>query len=889
MVTTANRMTRSRVRRLETIFDDVGAQHAATPHTPQLPAPTTAAAKEVLEKCQRLARENFDRRVAKTVATKILGDKSERFAGTEADAVDIFSQVMHQLRTQFLLQSQAFAPLFDLTDMAVEARHEANELLLSALTFLARPGSPARDWLEASGSDVLGDGKRAALEVVRMLQERSEPFDSFESLLAVRIPSSEDPDRGIREFNGLLRDVQRSHNLPEDAARVREQFRHGLKVSATRVSALSFGDGASDLAAALSSLQKQLERMQQDIRDLKRQKREGAPPAGKHLTRSAAKHHRAGVKPLGTAPPVSFDKKSGAFVPHCRNAECAQSGLKHWHAECPNGGPQSAHYCGAVENYETDCLAVRFQRFYDAGDEHAFESLCMMKGRPEVCELSACSFVTAEPTSLRHFQDAAASAQDAAADDDGMAQFGLATFHSDARGSIPPPPAVWHPSALVAGGVPAAHDPPVVVPGSLGLPGSVPSLQLGDSAPAPLFAGMRIEASDIGSEVSDNDQGSDNDSDGGQRVAFGSFDTLGHGSDSDLADGGASPAAAPVYRPRAPPSFLRSTLPNPVSARKSSHATRRNFAIFAAHNPKEHFIHLDDFTKEELWEMLNRAQEVKKAIVSGDRSFTPFKGKTMAMIFSKPSLRTRVSFETGFHLLGGHAIYLGPDTIDLGKREAIKDISRVLSRYNDIIMARVFSHDHIIELADYASVPVINGLTDYNHPVQILADALTILECSGKLEGIKVVYVGDGNNIVHSWLRLAAVMPIDFVCCCPEGFEPDSATVERAREGGVSSITISHDPYEAVKGADYIYGDVWASMGQKEEAEAREKLFMPLQINSALMEHAGPDCRFLHCLPAERGRECTDEVVEAPYSVVFQQAENRMHAQNAVMLKLLGC
>lgn len=287
--------------------------------------------------------------------------------------------------------------------------------------------------------------------------------------------------------------------------------------------------------------------------------------------------------------------------------------------------------------------------------------------------------------------------------------------------------------------------------------------------------------------------------------------------------------------------------------------------------------------------MLNRAQEVKKAIVSGDRSFTPFKGKTMAMIFSKPSLRTRVSFETGFHLLGGHAIYLGPDTIDLGKREAIKDISRVISRYNDIIMARVFSHDHIIELADYASVPVINGLTDYNHPVQILADALTILECSGKLEGIKVVYVGDGNNIVHSWLRLAAVMPIEFVCCCPEGFEPDSATVQRAREGGVSSITISHDPYEAVKGADYIYGDVWASMGQKEEAEAREKLFMPLQINSALMEHAGPDCRFLHCLPAERGRECTDEVVEAPYSVVFQQAENRMHAQNAVMLKLLGC
>ncbi|KAK3233054.1 hypothetical protein CYMTET_56623 [Cymbomonas tetramitiformis] len=571
-------MTRSRVRRLETIFDDVGAQHTATPHTPQLPAPSTAAAREVLDKCQQLARDNFDRKVAKIVATKILGDKSDRFAGTESDAVDIFSQIMHELRAQFLLQSQALAPRFDLTDMTVAARHEGNELLLSALTFLARPGSPARDWLEASGSDVPGDGKRAALEVVRMLQERSEPFDSFESLLAVRIPSSEDPDRGIREFNGLLRDVQRSHNLPEDA--VKRQFLKALGNSAL------YRDLANSLARAdqrqgvslltiqarmreqfrhgLKSADRQLERMQQDIRDLKRQKREGAPPAGKHLTRSAAKHHRAGVKPLGTAPPVSFDKKSGAFVPHCRNAECAQSGLKHWHAECPNGGPQSAHYCGAVEDYEADCLAVRFRRFYDAGDEHAFESLCMMEGRPEVCELSACSFVTAEPTSLRHFQDAAASAQDAAADDDGMAQFGLATFHSDARGSIPPPPAVRHPSALVAGGVPAAHDPPVVVPGSLGLPGSVPSLQLGDSAPAPLFAGMGIEASDIGSEVSDNDQGSDNDSDGGQRVAFGSFGTLGHGSDSDLADGGASPAAAPVYRPRAPPSFLRCALMSSV-------------------------------------------------------------------------------------------------------------------------------------------------------------------------------------------------------------------------------------------------------------------------------------------------------------------------------------
>ncbi|KAK3279079.1 hypothetical protein CYMTET_13015 [Cymbomonas tetramitiformis] len=549
MVATANRMTRSRVRRLETIFDDVGAQHSATPQTPQLPAPTTAAAREVLEKCQQLARENFDRKVAKVVATKILGDKSGRFAGTETDAVDIFSQLMHELRAQFLLQSQAFAPLFDLANMTVEARHEANELLLSALTFLARPGSPARDWLEASGSDVPGDGKRAALEV----RSHNLPEDAVKRQFLKALGNS----ALYRDLaNSLARADQRQGvSLLTIQARVREQFRHGLKVSGTPISALSFGDGASDLAAALSSLQKQLERMQQDIRDLKRQKREGAPPAGKHLTRSAAKHHRAGVKPLGTAPPVSFDKKSGAFVPHCQNAVCAQSGLKHWHAECPNGGRHSAHYCSAVEDYETDCMAVRFQRFYDAGDEHAFESLCAMEGRPEVCELSAHSFVTAEPTSLRHFQDAAASAQDAAADDDGVAHFPLATFHSGARGSIPPPPAVRDPSALVAGGVPTAHDPPVAVPGSLGLPGSIPSLQLGDSAPAPLFAGMTIETSDIGSEISDNDQGSDNDSDGGQQVAFDSFGTLEHDSDR-----GASPLAAPMYRPRAPPSFLRCAL-----------------------------------------------------------------------------------------------------------------------------------------------------------------------------------------------------------------------------------------------------------------------------------------------------------------------------------------
>eukprot|EP00238_Polyblepharides_amylifera_P001144 CAMPEP_0196572546 /NCGR_PEP_ID=MMETSP1081-20130531/2579_1 /TAXON_ID=36882 /ORGANISM="Pyramimonas amylifera, Strain CCMP720" /LENGTH=204 /DNA_ID=CAMNT_0041889905 /DNA_START=675 /DNA_END=1289 /DNA_ORIENTATION=+ len=204
-------------------------------------------------------------------------------------------------------------------------------------------------------------------------------------------------------------------------------------------------------------------------------------------------------------------------------------------------------------------------------------------------------------------------------------------------------------------------------------------------------------------------------------------------------------------------------------------------------------------------------------------------------------------------------------------------------------MARVFDHKDVLDLASYGNSPVINGLTDYNHPCQILADALTMWETSGTLEGLKVVYVGDGNNIVHSWLRFAAVFPIEFICCCPEGFDPDADTLAYAQSTGVSKISISHDPSSAVVGADFIYTDVWASMGQKDEAESRESLFNGFQVNGELMAKAGSQAKFLHCLPAERGRECTDEVCEAEYSHIFQQAENRMHAQNAVILHLLGC
>eukprot|EP00891_Asterochloris_glomerata_P000890 jgi/Astpho2/890/e_gw1.00016.159.1_t len=303
---------------------------------------------------------------------------------------------------------------------------------------------------------------------------------------------------------------------------------------------------------------------------------------------------------------------------------------------------------------------------------------------------------------------------------------------------------------------------------------------------------------------------------------------------------------------------------------------------------KHHFLHIDDFSKEELSAMLNTGLEVKRKIQAGDESYKPFAGLTMAMIFTKPSMRTRISFETGFYKLGGHAIYLGPDTIQMGKREATKDIARVISRYNDMIMARLFAHEDILELAEFSASPVVNGLTDYNHPCQIMADAMTIIEEMGTIEDKKVVYVGDGNNIVHSWIRLAAKFPFEFVCACPKGFEPDEATVALVNGLGVGKAIISNDPSEAVKGADVIYTDVWASMGQKEEAEARKKKFAGFQVNEDMMAQAGSNAIFLHCLPAERGIETVDAVVEAPYSKVFSQAENRMHAQNGIMLHAMG-
>ena len=299
----------------------------------------------------------------------------------------------------------------------------------------------------------------------------------------------------------------------------------------------------------------------------------------------------------------------------------------------------------------------------------------------------------------------------------------------------------------------------------------------------------------------------------------------------------------------------------------------------------KHFLHISDYSTDQIWEILNLSKELKTKFHNKE-NFKPFRDRSLAMIFAKPSARTRVSFETGFEWMGGHALFLGPNDIGIGKREAIKDISRLFSRYNDVIMARLFDHNHIIELAEYSDIPVINGLTDYNHPCQIICDILTIWEHKGSLDNLKICYMGDGNNIVHSWLQLASRLPMDFVCCGPEGFEPDLETVKMVQDSASSSFQLSHDPISAVRDADVIYTDVWASMGQKEEATEREKVFAPYQVNKDLISNTGKDTLFMHCLPAERGREVTDEVMESKNSIVFDQAENRMHAQNAIMVYL---
>jgi len=299
------------------------------------------------------------------------------------------------------------------------------------------------------------------------------------------------------------------------------------------------------------------------------------------------------------------------------------------------------------------------------------------------------------------------------------------------------------------------------------------------------------------------------------------------------------------------------------------------------------FLHVNDLNKVEFEEIMQNAKIIK-AKFKNNEEFFPLSNKSMAMIFAKPSARTRISFETGFYRLGGHALFLGPDDIEIGKRESVADIARVLSRFNDIIMARLFKHNHILELARYAKVPVINGLTDFNHPCQIVADIFTIIEKKGKVDSIKISYIGDGNNIVHSWLELSMVIPLHFTIICPEAFKPNMDLFKKAQRKGLSNIEITHDPFSGIKDSDVIYTDVWASMGQKDEAKERKAIFNDFQVNSSLMERANSDAIFMHCLPAERGVEVTDKVCDSHNSVIFDQAENRMHVQNAIILKIMG-
>ncbi|NNF44383.1 MAG: ornithine carbamoyltransferase [Phycisphaerales bacterium] len=301
-----------------------------------------------------------------------------------------------------------------------------------------------------------------------------------------------------------------------------------------------------------------------------------------------------------------------------------------------------------------------------------------------------------------------------------------------------------------------------------------------------------------------------------------------------------------------------------------------------------HFVSVKDFTADEIIDVIDLADTLKQERVAGAEP-PRLAGKTLGMIFQKPSLRTRVSFETGMTQLGGHAIYLAPADISLGQRETTEDIALVLSRYCDLIMARVFGHDIVTEMARHATVPVINGLSDREHPCQILADLQTIRERRGGLAGVRCVYSGDGNNVAHSLMYGAALTGMHLAVVTPPGFEPDGDILADARQLGETRdarITATTDLAAASRDADVIYTDVWASMGQEEEAEARKAKFAAYQVNETLLANAAADVTVLHCLPAHYGEEITYTASRVPGSAIFDQAENRLHAQKALMVRL---
>jgi ornithine carbamoyltransferase len=298
--------------------------------------------------------------------------------------------------------------------------------------------------------------------------------------------------------------------------------------------------------------------------------------------------------------------------------------------------------------------------------------------------------------------------------------------------------------------------------------------------------------------------------------------------------------------------------------------------------PKRDFLAITDFSRDEIVKLFDLARRMK----AGQYREAPLAGKTLAMIFAKSSTRTRVSFEVGTYQLGGHALFLSSRDIQIGRGEPIPDTARVLSRYVSGIMIRTFDHQEVVDLARHATIPVINGLTDLSHPCQVLADLFTVREALGGWEGKRIAWVGDGNNMANSWLEAAAVLGFELRLACPEGFEPDRGIFERA--AAKTKVTMTEVPDEAVQGADVVNTDVWASMGQETEAEARRNAFKGYTVDAELMALAQPQAIFLHCLPAHRGEEVTVDVIEGPRSRVWDEAENRLHVQKALLATLMG-
>lgn len=304
----------------------------------------------------------------------------------------------------------------------------------------------------------------------------------------------------------------------------------------------------------------------------------------------------------------------------------------------------------------------------------------------------------------------------------------------------------------------------------------------------------------------------------------------------------------------------------------------------------KHLLTLADFTKEEIMQIIHDAIKLKDMQKKGETHHY-LKGKTLAMIFEKLSTRTRVSFEAGMFQLGGHALFLGKDDLQMGRGETVEDTAKVLSRFVDGIMIRAYSHDAVVQLANSSSVPVINGLTDDYHPCQVLADLMTLYEAKGSLEGKKLAYVGDGNNMTHSLMIGCAKLGVNCSIASPKGYEPKQSIVEKAKEFAKETgakIEVTNDPKEAANGADAVYTDVWTSMGWEDEQEERIKAFADFQVNSELMAEAHHDAVFLHCLPAHRGEEVSAEVIDGPQSLVFDEAENRLHVQKALMVALMA-